>query len=121
MSTNKHRPSVNEVNCVERSIRVVGLTPDNAAQLREEIDSLQGVAQVSIEEKQAEITIVYDATHCNINLIEDVINACGLRIANNWWSRMKGSYYQFVDQNVKDNAAHEPWSCHKPPPGIKRK
>ena len=21
-------------------------------------------------------------------------------------------YYRFVDQNVKDNAKQEPWSCH---------
>lgn len=121
MSTNKHRPGVNEVNCVERSITIMGLDTDKAAQLIAEMDSLQGMDQVSIDEKCSELTVVYDATHCNINLIEDVINACGLRIADNWWSRMKGSYYQFVDQNVKDNAAHEPWSCHKPPPGKKRK
>ncbi|MDX1301523.1 cation transporter [Photobacterium sp.] len=121
MSTDKHRPGVNEVNCVERLIKIVGLTADNTAQLIAAIDSLQGMDQVSVDEKRSELIVIYDASHCNINLIEDVINGCGLRIADNWWSRMKGSYYQFVDQNVKDNAAHEPWSCHKPPPGSKRK
>lgn len=121
MNTAKHKPEVNEVNCVERVIKITGLTENNTAQLLAEIDSLKGVDHVSIDNKRSELTAVYDASLCNINLIEDVINACGLHIADDWWSQLKESYYEFVDQNVKDNAAHEPWSCHKIPPGRKRK
>jgi hypothetical protein len=37
--------------------------------------------------------------------------------AGGWWTRFRESWYRFTDENVRDNARREPWSCHRPPPG----
>ena len=55
-----------------------------------------------------------------IDGIEEVIRKHGADVHDDWWTHTKESYYKFVDQNVKDNAAHKPWSCHKVPPGASR-
>lgn len=34
------------------------------------------------------------------------------KLVINWWTDFKKGYYKFVDENVKDNVGHQPWSCH---------
>ena len=51
----------------------------------------------------------------------DVLKKHAVEVSHDWWTRFKTGYYRFVDDNVKDNAGHEPWSCHQSPPGNKRK
>ena len=40
----------------------------------------------------------------------------GLLFAAYEMNQFKEDYYRFVDENVKANAKHVPFSCHKVPP-----
>ena len=101
-----HRVGVRENNLVVRNLKLSNVTSENIDALIEEIDQMFGLDEVSFNRKEEEIHLAYDA----VNIHDD------------WWTHTKESYYKFCDQNVKDNFKHEPWSCHKTPPGsIKRK
>lgn len=90
MSDLEHRVGVKEANLVVRNLRLCKVTDGNCDALIEEIDRLFG--------------------------IETVIRKHGADLHNDWWTHTKESYYQFVDQNIKDNVTHKPWSCHATPP-----
>ena len=119
MSDFEHRPGVKEATLVVRNLRLTGVDNQNLEALKTEIDKLFGIEEVIYNEKSGSIYLTYDASHINLEGIEAVIRKHGANIHNDWWTHVKESYYQFVDQNIKDNANHQPHSCHKPPPGSK--
>lgn len=121
MSQNEHRPGVAEVNLVVRhlELELIDIAKINAA--LEEIDQLYGLDGVTFDEKSLVLNLAYDASRLCIDGIEEVLKNHNIEVSHDWWTHFKESYYRFVDQNVKDNAAHQPWSCHKTPPGTGRK
>lgn len=120
MSNFDHRVGVNEVNLVVRHLKLVGITTHNLKPIIDEIDNTYGIDAVSFEEEKQTLHVGYDATHCELDGIESVIRKHGADISDDFWTKFKEGYYQFVDENVRDNAKHKPWSCHTVPPG-KRK
>ncbi|TMP50758.1 MULTISPECIES: hypothetical protein [unclassified Pseudoalteromonas] len=117
-----HRVGVRENNLVVRNLKLSNVTSENIDALIEEIDQMFGLDEVSFNRKEEEIHLAYDAVNLDLDGIEEVIRKHGVDIHDDWWTHTKESYYKFCDQNVKDNFKHEPWSCHKTPPGsIKRK
>jgi hypothetical protein len=62
-------------------------------------------------------TLGYDATHCELDGIENIVKINGADISHDWWTNLKEGYYQFVDENIRDNAKHKPWRCHNSPQG----
>jgi hypothetical protein len=122
MSDLDHRVGVRENSLVVRNLRLANVTEKNIEALVEEIDQMFGLDEVSFNRKEETIYLAYDAVNLNLEGIEEVIRKHGGEIHNDWWTHTKESYYKFCDQNTKDNFEHEPWSCHKSPPGsIKRK
>lgn len=121
MSDFDHRVGVKEANLVTRNLRLSNVNDDNLDALMEEIDQLFGIDEASFNAEEKTIYLAYDATNIDLNGIEDVIKKHGADIHDDWWSHTKEEYYKFVDQNVKDNAKHIPWSCHKKPPGAGKK
>ena len=117
-----HRVGVRESNLVVRNLRLAKVTEKNIDALIEEIDQMFGLDEVSFNRKGESIYLAYDAVNLNLDGIVEVIKKHGVDIHDDWWTRTKESYYKFCDQNTKDNFKHEPWSCHKTPPGsVKRK
>lgn len=116
-----HRVGVRESNLVVRNLRLSSVTHDNINALIEEIDQLFGLDEVSFNQREKIIHLAYDAANLNLDGIEVVIKKHGVEIHDDWWTHTKEGYYKFCDQNVKDNFEHEPWSCHKTPPGKGRK
>ncbi|WP_176475863.1 hypothetical protein [Halomonas salipaludis] len=47
-----------------------------------------------------------------LDCVEDILDKYAVEISRGWWNRFKEEHYRFVDQNIKDNAKKEPWSCH---------
>lgn len=86
----------------------------------EEIDQLLGIDEVLFIHRADKLLLAYDPTHVDLDDIEAVVQRHGGEFAANWWNRVKAGYYRFVDQNVRDNAKHEPHCCHKLPPGRNR-
>ena len=117
-----HRVGVRESNLVVRNLRLSKVKDENIEALIKEIDKMFGLDEVSFNRKEESIHLAYDAVNLNLAGIEEVIRKHGADIHDDWWTRTKEGYYKFVEQNVKDNSDHTPWSCHKTPPGsVKRK
>lgn len=112
-----HKVGVNENWLMSRHLRLEGSVEKNHQLIVQEVDQLLGVDAVSINLSECLLNVAYDATKRQLDEIEDVVRKYECDIADDWWTHFKESYYKFVDQNVKDNARREPWSCHKRPPG----
>lgn len=113
---NEHRLGVNEVNLVVRHFK---LEPADGTCLLDaiaEVDELLGLDDISFDDRTHVLNIAYDASRLCLDGIEDILKKHGVEISHDWWTRFKTGYYRFVDENVKDNASHEPWSCHQSPP-----
>lgn len=121
MSDLDHRPGVREVNLVVRHLKLEGVEENNKTAILNEIDHKYGIDSVSYDDKSQTLNVAYDASHCQLDGIEDIIRSHGGEVAHDWWTHLKESYYMFIDQNVKDNANHVPLSCHKTPPGARKK
>lgn len=112
-----HRVGVRENNLVVRNLKLSKVTNENINLFIEEVDQLFGLDEVSYNKTDKTIHLAYDAVNLNLDGIEDVIKKHGVELHDDWWTHTKESYYKFCDKNIKDNSKHEPWSCHKTPPG----
>ncbi len=121
MSDFDHRVGVKEANLVTRNLRLSNVNDENRDVLMEEIDQLFGIDEASFNVEEKAIYLAYDASNINLDGIEEVIKKHGADIHDDWWTHTKEDYYKFVDQNVKDNSEHTPWSCHKTPPRAGKK
>ncbi|ATZ72621.1 MULTISPECIES: hypothetical protein [Idiomarinaceae] len=121
MSTNDHRAGVREINLVNRTLK---LNTESVKKVREainEIDRLVGLDSVAYDSDQNLLSVAYDASKVDLTMIEEKLGIFGVEINSGWWTHLKEEYYKFIDQNIKDNAEHTPWSCHRSPPRTKSK
>ncbi|MDX5377556.1 MAG: cation transporter [Halomonas sp.] len=121
MSNKDHRLGVSEINLVTRHLK---LEPNDEVAIRAavaDIDQLYGLDGVSFDEKKWRLDLAYDASRVCLDCVEDILMKHAVEISHDWWTRFKEEHYRFVDQNVKDNANHEPWSCHQSLPGSGKK
>ena len=107
-----HRPGV----CAKhRVVRHLSLAPCDQ-HLREaalsEIDALIGIDDVSFDDMKQRLTLAYDATRMDIDRLINILEAHQVPLHNSTWENAKRSYYEFVDDNIKDNSQRPPWSCH---------
>ena len=121
MSNFDHSVGVKDINLVTRNLRLSNVNDENRNALMKEIDQLFGIDEVSYNTKEKSIYLAYDAININLDGIEEIIRKHSADIHDDWWRHTKEDYYKFVDQNVKDNSEHKPWSCHKTPPGAGKK
>jgi hypothetical protein len=112
----EHRPGVSEVNLVIRHLKLREASADAVTRALGEIDNIHGLDHVSFDHESQVLNIAYDATRTCIDCIEEILDRYQVQVNDDWWTRFKEGYYRYVDQNVKDNATHEPFSCHKVPP-----
>jgi hypothetical protein len=121
MRTKEHRPGVKEVNIVTRHL---GLSrPIDAETLNQamvEIDRLIGLDSITFDDESDKLHFSYDASRLCIDCVEDVLTTYGIQPKQDWWTRFKEGHYRFVDQNVRENARREPWSCHRTPPHARK-
>ncbi|QEW05094.1 MULTISPECIES: cation transporter [Nitrincola] len=114
MSHNEHRLGVSEVNLVTRHLgllKPIDSTKLNAAIV--EIDQLYGLDNVAFDEESGRLDFSYDASRLCIDCVEEILTKYGIQPRHGLWAHFKEEYYRFVDQNIKNNARHEPWSCHR--------
>jgi len=116
MTNKEHRLGVAEVNLVTRHLKLEPVTEKALSTAIEEIDKVYGLDTISFDEKSQVLNVAYDASRTCIDGIEDILATHGLSVSHDWWTHFKEGYYRFVDQNIKDNVTHNPWSCHNQPP-----
>ncbi len=112
MSKNEHRLGVSEVNLVTRKLKLEPCDQDELRVAMDEIDGLYGLERVTYDTEKHKLSMAYDATRLCIDHIEAILAWHAIEISHGWWTRFKEDHYRFVDQNIKDNASKEPWSCH---------
>lgn len=115
MSDLDHKPGVKELNLVSHRLKLAGLSEKAATTLVDELGQLFGMDRVTFDARTSCLFFAYDATHCSLDKVEERVRQHGARFDDGWWNRVKCSYYRFVDQNLRDNAAHEPHCCNKAP------
>ena len=121
MSESKHRLGVSETSLVVRHLKLAAPNLEHIEDAIKEIDKLYGLDAVSFDERSQVLNLAYDAARVSIDCVEDVLSKFGIEVGHGWWTHFKEGHYRFVDQNIHDNTAHKPWSCHQSPPGPKRK
>ncbi len=108
----KHRLGVSKVNLVMRKLKLDPSDQQFLQQAIEEVDQLYGLDSVAFDEQKRMLRLAYDASRICIECVENILSKHGIVISQGWWNRFKEEHYRFVDQNIKDNIAHEPWNCH---------
>lgn len=108
----KHKPSVNENYLVKRSLKLEGDSDIPWNQIESEIDQLMGIDDVHLDRADHSIIIAYDASYKSLEDIEKVLDQHFLKTASDWWTGIKKSWYEYTDDNIKENVKHKPWSCH---------
>ena len=121
MSKLAHRVGVTEENLVLRHLKLSNTDEAKISAIVRDIDAMFGIDAISFEQAKQTLHIGYDATHCELDGIENIIKINGADISHDWWTNFKEGYYQFVDENIRENAKHKPWSCHTQPQGNKNK
>jgi hypothetical protein len=116
MSKQEHRLGVEEVNLVKRRLKVIEPNERAITIAVNEIDDIYGLDRVSFDSASHQLYVAYDASKICLDCIEEVLNEHQIRVDQGWWNQFKEDYYRFVDENVKANAKHVPFSCHKVPP-----
>ena len=112
MNQTKHRLGVSEATLVRRKLKL-DLPGKSAAEAAvSEIDQIFGMDAVSFDPRTSVLSVAYDATRTCLECVEEVLARHGITVNSGWWMRLKQNFYHFTDDNVKENANHEPWSCH---------
>jgi hypothetical protein len=113
-----HRPGVSKANGVVRHLKLEESRQPSLTAAVAEIDPLSGMYEVSLTDERTIIHLTYDATRVSIDDIEAILTRHNVEVGHGWWNHFKEGHHRYVDQNVKDNAAHVPTCCNKLPSGF---
>lgn len=101
---------------MRRSFVLPSLTPDNADKLEHAVGELPGVCKYAVDADKQRVVILYDASKTDYETVSGALVSSGFVPQDNWWSRLKGGWFQFTDTNARDNAkAPPPACCNKSP------
>lgn len=113
MGKRQHRLGVCEVNLVARHLKLEQPDEKRLASAIARINDLFGLDCVSFDAPSNVLNLAYDATRVSIEDVESILEEFEIEIGHGWWTHLKERYYRATDENVKENAQAEPWSCHK--------
>lgn len=108
----EHRLGVSETTLVNRHLKLDSSDLIAIQAAVADIDGLYGLDSVSFDHKKRKLHLAYDASRLCLDCVKEILDKHAVEIGHDWWNRFKEEHYRFVDQNVKDNARKEPWSCH---------
>ena len=91
-----------------RHLKLTGITEENIQLITSQIEATFGVDAVSFEHEKQILHIGYDAIHCQLDGIDNIVKTHGADISHDWWTNYKEGYYQFVDENIRENTKHKP-------------
>lgn len=78
-----------------------------------ELSNLDGVIGLLMHEDWLEVS--YDATRIQWKRIEQATDNNQFGIKPSLLGKWKRSWYQFSDENIRDNSNHKPHCCNRPP------
>lgn len=112
----KHRAGINEGFLTRHKLKLVNLNAENAESIRSQIDAMIGVDEVSLDLEKRTIKIAYDGSQHDIDEMLEIVARQGVQVSSGWWNQFKLRRDRETDQNIKDNAKHQPHCCNKVPP-----
>jgi hypothetical protein len=115
----KHRLGINPGFLTKHKLGLVGLEQTNSSEMITEIDSLPWVDDVRLNTNKQTLNIAYEASLHNIDELLVIVEKHGASIKDSWWSQTKLGWQRQTDENIKNNAKHEPHCCNKAPSGNK--
>ncbi len=101
---------------VSRYIKVPELSNAATGVVEDAVGAIAGVRQVTSDLDKHQVVVRYDASQSSYQDILQVLRSAGLSPADGWWDRMKGGWYQYTDENARENAKAPPPSCCNKPP-----
>lgn len=102
---------------VRRRLVIPALTRKaDASALHSALVSLDGVKGVITDIARSMLEVRYDASITDYRTVVTLLDERGFSPRRSWWSNLKGSWYQFLDSNARDNAHLPPPSCCNKPP-----
>lgn len=120
MSTH-HNDSLKSVDTiVERSFQT---TVADALDLPDFIPYLKrhkGIVGVTPERGRATVRVRYDVRHLNFSDVQSLLGQAGAPARQGYCERWRSGWLVNLDINIRDNAAHRPVCCSRPPPGVGR-
>ena len=108
-----HRLGVSEVNLVVRHLKLTDPETEKIEGAVNEIDHLFGLDGVSFDAKSEVLNLAYDGARISLEDIESILTKYQIEVSHDWWTQLKESFYKYVDDNVRDNAQRQIWSCHQ--------
>lgn len=78
-----------------------------------EINAQLWVDSVWLNEDKQTLKVAYEAAHHNIDELIVIVEKHGASIKDSWCSRTKLGWQRQTDENIKNNARHEPHCCNK--------
>ncbi|WP_067867215.1 hypothetical protein [Neptuniibacter marinus] len=85
----------------------------DSERLTAELSNLDGVIGLLMSEDWLEVS--YDATKIQWKSIEQAITNNQFEVKPSLLSKWKRSWYQYSDENIRDNFNHKPHCCNKSP------
>jgi hypothetical protein len=80
------------------------------------VNAIAGVRAVEVNVEKRRLIACYDARLTNYQEICATLGRAGYPAEGGRWSRLKESWFSFVDANLRENAsAPPPACCNKPP------
>ena len=113
--------TISDAWTVKRNIYLSQLKDSHSGLIiQQELAKLEGVKKVDIDSNvgKLKVVITYDASQINYCNFIDILIKKDVHPVNNWWNRLKSSWYQFTDENAKENANAPPAPCCNKPPRI---
>ena len=102
---------------VRRSIAVPTLDKfGDAEKLESVLAELGGICKVVADAERHRVELRYDASCTDYQAVAAALKRAGFPPSDDWWSRLKGNWFQFTDTNAHDNASAPPPSCCNKPP-----
>ncbi|MDF1588093.1 MAG: hypothetical protein P1P93_02910 [Gammaproteobacteria bacterium] len=111
----EHRLGINPGFLTKHRLNLAGLDQADSKAMIAEIDAQPWVDRVCLNKQT--LIIAYEASRHNIDELIAIIEKYGASIKDSWWSRTKLGWQRQTDENIKNNARHEPHCCNKIPSG----
>jgi len=102
---------------VRRRIKVPALVhAADAMAVEHAVSALSGIRKVATYVDKHLVMVRYDASQSAYQAIVEVLECAGFPPLDNWWSRLKGNWFQYSDTNARSNANEPPPACCNKPP-----
>ena len=82
-----------------------------------QVGSVPGVTQAEVNSDRTKLEVTYDVREATAEDIQSALETAEMAAPSSVWRRIRVAWQSNLDINCRDNAAHRPACCSKPPPG----